>query len=92
MKSLELSPRSDGLVHQSERTSRKAAEEAGMVNFIDFFRWQWVQRVNWRTTVSSPRILHFMDVEMHNRVQAKVIEVKKMLASLIRKIDAERRA
>ncbi len=36
--------------------------------------------------------LHFMDVEMHNRIQTKVIEVKKMLASLIRKIDAEQRA
>jgi len=36
--------------------------------------------------------LHFIDIETHNQIQPKVVEVKKMLTSLIRKIDAERRA
>ena len=35
--------------------------------------------------------LHFIDEQTHGRIQLKVVEVKKMLSSLIRKIDAERR-
>jgi four helix bundle protein len=35
--------------------------------------------------------LHFIDVAAHDQIQPKIIEVKKMLASLIRKVDAERR-
>jgi len=38
------------------------------------------------------RDLHFIDVSAHDQIQPKIIEVKKMLTSLIRKIDAERRA
>lgn len=37
------------------------------------------------------RDLHFMNDETYSRVQAKVVEVKKMLSSLIKKISAERR-
>jgi four helix bundle protein len=37
------------------------------------------------------RDLHFIDVAAHDQIQPKIIEVKKMLASLIRKVDAERR-
>ena len=36
--------------------------------------------------------LHFIDIEAHNQIQPKVVEVKKMLTSLIRKIETERRA
>ena len=35
--------------------------------------------------------LHFMDEETYSRIQEKVVEVKKMLSSLIRKISTERR-
>lgn len=38
------------------------------------------------------RDLHFIDIAAHEQIQPKIIEVKKMLASLIRKVDAERRA
>src|SRR5690349_4664145 len=38
------------------------------------------------------RDLHFIDVETHDQIQPKIIEVEKMLTSLIRKVDAERRA
>ena len=36
------------------------------------------------------RDLHFLNSENHSRIELKVVEVKKMLAGLIRKIDAER--
>jgi four helix bundle protein len=38
------------------------------------------------------RDLHFLDAETHDRVQANVVEVKRMLAGLIRKVDLERRS
>jgi four helix bundle protein len=38
------------------------------------------------------RDLHFMDAEIHDRIHQSIIEVKKMLAGLIRKVDAERRS
>ena len=37
------------------------------------------------------RDLQFLDREDHDHAQAQVVEVKRMLAGLIRKIDAERR-
>jgi four helix bundle protein len=36
------------------------------------------------------RDLRFLNEEHHSQIEVKVIEVKKMLASLIRKVDAER--
>jgi len=36
--------------------------------------------------------LHFLDDENHNRTESKVVEAKKMLAALIRKVDVERRS
>ncbi|MGB8132536.1 MAG: four helix bundle protein [Candidatus Angelobacter sp.] len=36
--------------------------------------------------------LQFIDIATHNDIHPKVVEVKKMLTSLIRKIDAKRRA
>jgi four helix bundle protein len=36
------------------------------------------------------RDLHFLDQENHSKIELRVIEVKKMLASLIRKVDVER--
>ncbi len=38
------------------------------------------------------RDLHFLDEKNHHRVQVSVVEVKRMLAGLIKKVDAERRA
>jgi four helix bundle protein len=38
------------------------------------------------------RDLQFLDGEIHSRIELQVIEVKKMLAGLIRKVDAERRS
>ncbi len=38
------------------------------------------------------RDLHFLDEESHDRMQLQVVEVKRMLAGLIRKVDAERRS
>ena len=38
------------------------------------------------------RDLHFLDEENHNRIQENVVEVKKMLTGLIRKVNDERRA
>jgi four helix bundle protein len=37
------------------------------------------------------RDLRFLEKDDHDRTQAQVVEVKRMLAGLIRKIDAERR-
>jgi len=37
------------------------------------------------------RDLHFLDQDTHDRMQADIVEVKRMLAGLIRKVDAERR-
>lgn len=38
------------------------------------------------------RDLHFFDKEAHDRMRESVIEVKKMLAGLIRKVDVDRRS
>jgi len=38
------------------------------------------------------RDLGFLGTEAYEQLQAKVVEVKRMLAGLIRKVDAERRA
>ena len=36
------------------------------------------------------RDLHFLEHESHSQIELRVIEVKKMLAGLIRKVDVER--
>jgi four helix bundle protein len=36
------------------------------------------------------RDLHFLNDENHSQIELRVIEVKKMLAGLIRKVDVER--
>ena len=36
------------------------------------------------------RDLHFLDKEKYSVIESKVIEIKKMLATLIRKIDIDR--
>jgi four helix bundle protein len=37
------------------------------------------------------RDLHFLDPGLHDQVHDKIVEIKKMLASLIRKVDQDRR-
>ena len=37
------------------------------------------------------RDLHFLEGRDHDRVHTQIVEVKRMMASLIRKIEAERR-
>jgi four helix bundle protein len=37
------------------------------------------------------RDLHFLDAETHDQMHTRVVEIKKMLAGLIRKVDVERR-
>ena len=37
------------------------------------------------------RDLHFLDEVTHDRLQVRIVEVKRMLAGLIRKVEAERR-
>jgi four helix bundle protein len=36
------------------------------------------------------RDLRFLDPENHSQIESRVIEVKRMLAGLIRKVDVER--
>ncbi len=37
------------------------------------------------------RDLQFLEEKEHDRMQAQVVEVKRMLAGLIRKVDSDRR-
>lgn len=61
-----------------------------MQNSIDSYKWQWDQPVSLSTTYSCLKTSHTLKADKHEQLQPQVEEVKRMLAALIRKIDAER--
>jgi four helix bundle protein len=63
-----------------------------MLSFNVFYRWRWDPPGELEYHFLLSRDLHFLNDATYDRVQIKVVEVKRMLAGLIRKVDAERRS
>ncbi len=71
---------------------RKAAAGEEAPSFQRFLQMAMGSASELEYHILLSRDLHFLDEESHDRMQLQVVEVKRMLAGLIRKVDAERRS
>lgn len=72
-----------------QQTSLRDADEKLMGTFNDFFRLLSDPLANW-TIIYCSQDLRLISEADYNQLYAKLIEVKKMLAGLIRKVKADR--
>jgi hypothetical protein len=61
-----------------------------MVSLADFFRSPWALQANWNTTWCLPGISISWKPFLYDELAGLVVEVKRMLASLIQKLKADR--
>jgi hypothetical protein len=87
MKSSELCRKSDAQVLPLGQTLPKVAVGAETANSLQMAMGSASELEN---HLLLARDLHFLNHENHSQIELRVIEVKKMLASLIRKVDVER--
>lgn len=90
MRFLALCPKSGAPVLQSERILLRVAGGAETASSSVSYKWQWGSASELENHLLLARDLQFLDKEKHSAIENKVIETKKMLATLIRKIDIDR--
>ena len=62
-----------------------------MVTFIASCKMLWVQPANWNTTSYLAHDLGILPQPKFKDLNTNIVEVKRMLSALIRKVDEERK-
>lgn len=90
MRSLGSYRRSGVRARRSLQISPKDVVEEGTRNFTASYKLQMGSASELEYHLLLSKDLNYLKDEAHRKVQAQVEEVKRMLASLIRKVDSER--
>jgi hypothetical protein len=75
---------------QSERTSPNDVAAGVMLSWGDFCKWRWDRRAKVVDQGLLARDLKFLQPAEYERLTGEVVEVKRMLASSISKLRADR--